>query len=131
MFDITELKQIFLLGFIMLGLDVVFINFFLKKHFNKLIKSIQNSDIKLNYFGAIFTYILMCLGLYYFIIKDNRNIKDAFLLGIFVYGVYEGTSYSILKNWTIYTILIDTLWGGTLFALTTYLFYNIKNMFNK
>lgn len=131
MFDITELKQIFLLGFIMLGLDVVFINFFLKKHFNKLIKSIQNSDIKLNYFGAIFTYILMCLGLYYFIIKDNRNIKDAFLLGVFVYGVYEGTSYSILKNWTIYTILIDTLWGGTLFALTTYLFYNIKNMFNK
>ena len=131
MFDITELKQIFLLGFIMLGLDVVFINFFLKQHFNKLIKSIQNSDIKLNYFGAIFTYILMCLGLYYFIIKDNRNIKDAFLLGIFVYGVYEGTSYSILKNWTIYTILIDTLWGGTLFALTTYLFYNIKNMFNK
>lgn len=131
MFDITELKQIFLLGFIMLGLDVVFINFFLKQHFNKLIKSIQNSDIKLNYFGAIFTYILMCLGLYYFIIKDNRNIKDAFLLGVFVYGVYEGTSYSILKNWTIYTILIDTLWGGTLFALTTYLFYNIKNMFNK
>ena len=60
-----------------------------------------------------------------------KYIKDAFLLGIFVYGVYEGTSYSILKNWTIYTILIDTLWGGTLFALTTYLFYNIKNMFNK
>jgi uncharacterized membrane protein len=130
MMDILKIKQIFLLGFILLIIDVAFINLVLKDHFNKLIKRIQNSDIKVKYLGAIFTYILMCFSLYYFVIKDNKSIQDAFLLGVFIYGIYEGTNYSLLKHWTLKTVFIDTIWGGVLYALSTCLFYNIRNMFN-
>jgi len=52
-------------------------------------------------------------------------VFDAFLLGVFVYGVYETTSLALLRKWRPTTVLIDTLWGGILFALTTYLTYLI------
>jgi uncharacterized membrane protein len=74
--------------------------------------------------------IFLILGLYYFIIKPNRSIKDAFLLGLVIYGVYEGTNYALFNNWSEYIVIIDTLWGGILFALTTFIikYFNfIKN----
>jgi uncharacterized membrane protein len=40
-----------------------------------------------------------------------------------VYGVYELTSYAIVKDWTIGTVFIDTLWGGILLAATTWITY--------
>jgi uncharacterized membrane protein len=48
-------------------------------------------------------------------------VTDAFLLGIVIYGVYETTNYALFKDWSILTVIIDTLWGGTLFAITTYI----------
>ena len=57
----------------------------------------------------------------YFILREKRSIWDAFLLGVMVYGVFETTSFVMFDNWTIPVILMDTLWGGVLFASTTYL----------
>jgi uncharacterized membrane protein len=75
---------------------------------------------------TILCYILLIFGLYYFIIKENKSVTDAFLLGIFVYGVYELTTISLLSEWELKTVIIDTLWGGILFATTTYLTYIIR-----
>jgi uncharacterized membrane protein len=36
--------------------------------------------------------------------------------------VYESTNYAILKDWKIQTLLMDGLWGGILFGLTTYIY---------
>jgi uncharacterized membrane protein len=47
-------------------------------------------------------------------------------LGIVIYGVYEFTNLSLLKNWKVLTTILDTTWGGVLFASTTYLAYEIK-----
>ena len=90
-------------------------------YFNNQIKSVQGSPIKMNYLGAALCYILLIAGINYFIIKPRRSVSDAFLLGIIIYGVYETTNYALLKNWSILTVIIDTLWGGTLFAATTYI----------
>jgi uncharacterized membrane protein len=60
-------------------------------------------------------------GINYFIIKPRRSVSDAFLLGIIIYGVYETTNLALFKNWSILTVIIDTLWGGILFATTTYI----------
>jgi uncharacterized membrane protein len=56
-----------------------------------------------------------------FIFNSNRGVKDAFLLGICVYGVYETTNYAILDKWSKTSVIIDTLWGGILFSGTTYI----------
>ena len=63
----------------------------------------------------------------YFILKQRRSVMDAFILGIVIYGVYETTTYALLKKWSIQTVMIDTLWGGILFGLTTYLTYKLRS----
>jgi len=67
--------------------------------------------------------MFLVAGLHYFIISQHKSIKDAFFLGIVIYGVYETTSYALLEKWPAQAMLIDTLWGGILFALTTYITY--------
>ena len=62
------------------------------------------------------------MGIYYFIIKKNFSYSETFYLGIFVYGVYDLTTMAILKNWKWNTVIMDTLWGGTLFVLVKFLF---------
>lgn len=101
-------------------IDSVYLNF-MKDYFQKQVIKVQGSSIKMNFTGAVLCYIFLIAGLNYFIIKPKKSVQDAFLLGIVIYGVYETTNYAIFKNWSILSVIIDTLWGGILFALTTYI----------
>jgi uncharacterized membrane protein len=109
------------LSIIVLFLDSIFL-YFSKNLFNKQIIQVQNSELKLNIFGAIFAYIFIIFSLYWFIIKDNKSIKDAFILGLSTYAIYEYTNYALFKNWRFETTIFDTIWGGVLFMLSTYLY---------
>ena len=114
----STLLSIFLTGLIMLILDSIYLTTF-SGFFNNLVQSVQGTKIQFKLSGAIACYLLLITGLQYFIIEKKKSIKDAFLLGILIYGVYETTTYAIFKNWSIKSVLLDTLWGGILFALTT------------
>ena len=105
---------------IFIVLDFVYLNL-IKGYFDNQIKMVQGSPIKINYLGAALCYILLIFGINYFIIKPRKSVSDAFLLGIIIYGVYETTNLALFKNWSILTVIIDTLWGGILFAATTYI----------
>ena len=105
---------------IFISIDFIYLNV-MKNYFNNQVQRIQGSPIKINYLGTALCYIFLIIGINYFIIKPHKSVSDAFLLGIIIYGVYETTSYALLKNWSIITVIIDTLWGGLLFATTTYL----------
>jgi uncharacterized membrane protein len=73
--------------------------------------------------GAVVCYALLIAGLNYFIIQRNRSIPEAFFLGLVIYGVYDSTNYATLKKWESSVAIMDTLWGGSLFALTTAITY--------
>lgn len=111
---------------ILISIDFVYLNV-IKGYFASQIQKVQGSKLEVNFLGAALCYIFLIVGLNYFIIKPNKSINEAFLLGLIIYGVYETTSYALLKNWSIITVIIDTLWGGLLFASTTY----IVNMLRK
>lgn len=106
-------------------IDGIYLNL-MKDYFQKQIKDVQGSAIQLNFVGALLTYIFLIFGLDYFIISKNRSVYDAFLLGIVIYATYEFTNLSLLKNWRVLTTILDTTWGGILFALTTFLVYKIR-----
>ena len=36
---------------------------------------------------------------------------------------------ALFKNWSVFTVIIDTLWGTVLFGLTTAIVYKLKNIF--
>ena len=120
-----QIKEIISIAVVMLALDAIYLGTN-RSFFSDLFRSVQGSELKFNYKVAFFCYILMVFGLYYFIIKDKKPILDAFLLGLLVYGVYDLTNLGTLSNWTIKMTVMDTLWGGSLFALTTFIVYKIK-----
>ena len=116
MFDFLMLLS----AIILITIDFMYLQS-IKGYFQKQVQSVQGSAMQINYLGAAICYIFLIVGINYFIIKPNRSIKDAFLLGLVIYGVYETTNYALFKNWSVLTVIIDTLWGGILFALTTWI----------
>ena len=137
--------DLLVLAVIILALDAVFL-YLAKDIFARQVMLVQGTAMKVNIPSAAVCYILIVLGLYYFVLRHiiipnatssaassqtmrlSDGIKAAFFLGILVYGVYETTTLAILRNWSPMTAVIDTTWGGTLFALSTYLFYKYKTL---
>jgi uncharacterized membrane protein len=120
--------QYLLTAVIFVILDGFYLNL-IKGYFNKQVKSIQGSDIEINIIATGLVYVILIYGLNYFIIKKNKSAKEAALLGFFIYAVYEFTNLALFKNWSVLTVIIDTMWGGILFGLTTTIVYKIKNVF--
>jgi uncharacterized membrane protein len=109
---------------ILLTLDALFL-YASSSFFGKQILDVQRTPLQINMIGAVACYIFLIFGLNYFILREKRSVLDAFLLGFVIYGVYETTSLALLKDWRLKTAMIDTLWGGILFATTTYLTYSL------
>jgi uncharacterized membrane protein len=124
MFDFLMLLS----AIIMISLDFVYLSV-MKGYFMNQVKNVQGSALKLNYFGAAICYIFLVAGLNYFIIKPRKSVSDAFLLGLVIYGVYETTNYALFSNWSIITVIMDTLWGGLLFASTAYVVEKMRYIF--
>jgi uncharacterized membrane protein len=124
MFDFLML----LTAIVLISLDFVYLNV-MKGYFSNQVKLVQGSPLKVNLLGAAICYIFLIVGINYFIIKPRKSVSDAFLFGIVIYGVYETTNYALFSNWSLISVIIDTLWGGLLFASTTYVVEKLKNIF--
>ncbi len=109
-------------------IDFIYLNI-IRSYFENQVKIVQGTPLQVNFLGVILCYIFLIFGLNYFIIKSKRSAYDAFLLGILIYGVYETTNYALFKNWSIFTVILDTLWGGTLFAIVTFIINNLRRLF--
>jgi uncharacterized membrane protein len=117
-------ETILLPGLILLMLDAAFLTV-IKDMFALQVAEVQRVVMEVKYLGAVLCYALLIFALYYFIIKDRRPVIDAILLGFVIYGVYETTTYALLKKWKLQTVVIDTLWGGILLGLTTMATYKL------
>ena len=97
--------------------------------FEKTVQRIQGSPLQVYLRGVIPCYIFLIIVLNYFIIYPHKTPQEAFLLGMCINGIYETTNYAIFKDWPLQTILIDTLWGGVLFSLVTWITYAIAGKY--
>jgi len=94
--------------------------------FKKIIEDVQKSKFKIKVYPTIVVYILIFFMWMKFIYSvKNRyslkeNIKRGFLLGFFTCGVFEFTNYAIFTKWTLQGVIMDTIWGGILYALITF-----------
>ena len=116
MFDFTLLIS----AIVFVTIDFFYLNL-MKSYFANQIKKIQNKTMTINVLGVLLCYIFLIFGINYFIIKPKRSVADAFLLGLIIYGVYETTNLATFSDWSLFMVVMDTLWGGVLFALTTYI----------
>ena len=105
---------------ITLLLDLFFLMLISKK-ISTIISKIQGSQLKLNVIYATIVYLFVCIQLYSFIIVPKASLQHAFLLGTSTYAIFEFTNMAIFKEWDYKMAIIDTLWGGILYSLTTYI----------
>ena len=120
-------RKLILTTVVLLGLDMIYLKL-TGGHFNTLVKSIQGSKLTLQMVPAVLAYITLVFSLYYFIIRENRKITDAMLLGWSIYLVYDFTNKAIFDKWNWETVVLDGVWGGILYGLTTFIVYKLSNL---
>lgn len=113
---------------ILLVLDLIWIYLYMSKQYTRQIQVIQNSEMKVNPYLAILSYILMIVGLNMFVLPNIRkdhaledSLKYGFTFGIILYGVYDFTAGAVLKDWNLHVSIIDILWGGFVYFISSYI----------
>jgi len=81
----------------------------------KLIFRIQGSDLSLRYAPAFVVYIALA-----YLVLQVETPLEAFKMGVATYAVYDFTNLAMFKNYTLSFALMDSLWGGILFATVRY-----------
>ncbi len=115
-------KRTILSALILLALDFIYLSA-TKGKFESMVVQIQRVVMQVKFFPALICYAFLIFGLNYFILRSHRPVSDAFLLGLVIYGVYDSTNLAIFKKWDWKIALMDGIWGGILFALTTAIIY--------
>jgi uncharacterized membrane protein len=106
----------------LLILDSLWINLFFIHRFAPMIQSVQNSPMVVNRFYFILTYLIFAL-LLYIVLPKSSSILEAFMIGFLIFGIYDFTNLSTLKNWELSNAMMDSVWGGVLVA-STYVILN-------
>ena len=107
---------------VMLLLDFVWIYLVAGNAFSSMVQNIQGSVMKIRPGGAVVAYAAMILLFNQFITKESSG-WDAFLLGFLAYLIFDGTNYALIDKWDLKTAIVDSVWGGCLFWLTSKLVF--------
>lgn len=128
-------KPILLISLFILFLDYIVLTN-LKPLWRTTIQNVQKSPFIPNITYAIFSYILLIFGLYYFVYRYiNKStwkydtIVKGFLFGFILYGVFDFTNLAIFKEYSLKTAVIDMFWGGILMSITSFNSYYFSEIF--
>jgi uncharacterized membrane protein len=76
-----------------------------------------------NWTAALVVYLLLGLGIALLAAPRASSVVSAAaygaLFGFVVYGVYDFTNYSTLRQWPLTLTLVDVAWGATASALAS------------
>ena len=86
---------------------------------SKMVRDIQGSPITIRFIPAILVYVALA-----YLVYLPKTSKEAFLLGLSVYAVYDFTNLAILKNYSLQFALMDSIWGGILMTIVWNIFKN-------
>lgn len=96
--------------------DAIWLGLIQRGKWNEQVKLIQGSDMKMRMVGAVFAYLVMAICMSGLVVSRARGsfFKGAingFLLGLAMYGVFNGVNYAIFMNYRLETARLDLLWG--------------------
>ncbi len=119
------LYDILIASFTLLIIDGIWIGIIIRPKYQETVKHIQGDYIQLNIVAANLAYVVMIIGLYYFVLSRTEDIYTAFkeglMLGFVIYGTFDFTSAAIFKNYHFSTAFIDLLWGTFLCGLSSFI----------
>ena len=103
---------------LLLLIDFVYLSFAKKFYY------ISKNPI--NIVSAILSWILIS---YILTIQKSNSIYESIIygltVGLIIYGVFNLVNYSILKEWKLNIVIMDTLWGMTICTITSIILFLI------
>ena len=79
---------------------------------SRMVQDIQGSPITIRFLPAVIVYVALA-----YLVSIPKTSKEAFLLGLSTYAIYDFTNYAILKKYSLQFALMDTFWGGILMTI--------------
>lgn len=126
MADKCYLSAIVVASIVILIMDAIWLGVINSKSWNNQVRDIQGSNMKIRPLGAVVAYILLITSVIIFgvyRINNNNLVQDSLitglLLGLIIYGVFDGTVYAIFKNYKLSIAISDILWGMFLLSIAT------------
>lgn len=121
-------KILCIVSFLVITIDFIWIKLLMLQEYTVLLSGIQKTSIAVRLIPTILSYVTIILPIVLFslpkVSKANR-LEDSLvyggLLGVMMYGMFSFTNYALLDKWSVRVVLLDTLWGGCLYTLVTYL----------
>ena len=119
------MKSFLIAMVLILILDVTWIGFLIqglyKEQLSPMLRFKADGNLDPILWPALMVYLLLPLGIWAFVLPKGHPEESlllvagwGFLLGLIIYGVYDFTNYSLLKDWTLKITLVDWVWGGVL-----------------
>jgi uncharacterized membrane protein len=116
------LFQVAYLALLFVAIDAAYLTS-ISGHFRGLVRRVQGGrEMEFDLLAVAACYVALVFAIWYFIIQQKKGVWEAALLGWSIYAVYETTNKATLKDWSWQMVIMDTLWGGVLFALTTWIY---------
>lgn len=126
-----------IVSIVLMVLDVVWIALNLTTY-SSVIQKVQKSPVSLRNEHAFIAYLIILFSVIYVAIpfttqnikRGDNSIENKLLksfmyggaVGFSIYGIYNFTSLAIYKDLDSSIGIMDTLWGTTLYTLTTFVF---------
>lgn len=123
---LTFISVFFLSTFLVVIFDYIWLGLIMKKFYVEALAPfgrVIDGSISMNLWPAVLVYILLGLGLTFFVILPTstlpilRTILTAIIFGVVVYGVYDLTNLATLKDWTSSIVIADIIWGAVISVL--------------
>ena len=123
----NQFFELLLYGILLVVVDSLYLSR-ISVPFGKMVEQIQKKPMKMKIGPAVIVYLALVGAWYFFIYREMKkrsfgeNIGRAALLGLFIYAVYDFTNLALIDGYRLDLAIIDSVWGSTLFALTTAIF---------
>ena len=98
---------------VLITLDMLWFQLSMEPIYRPIFTRINGSSGYMNIPSALFCWVLIAIMINIF----AKNKRDALLLGLLSYGIYNATNYATIKYWTASAFIADTLWGGVVCML--------------
>lgn len=102
-----------------------------KSKYASLVQGVQHKPMTVKTRSAIIAYAAMVIGLVFFAIpaakadpspnKFYKAVKYGALFGFVVYAIYNATNHAIFQDYSVKVAILDTIWGTTVYFLSTLL----------
>jgi uncharacterized membrane protein len=121
MFDMPALRQLLTVTAVLLVLDAGWLTANNAYH-RQVFAAIQGQPLQVRMIGAVGSYLLLIIGVWFFATRDATSWQEAAgrgaLLGLCLYGVYDLTNYATLTKYPVRYMVTDMIWGTCLGAIT-------------